>query len=904
MLEDAKNTNSESVSLDEPYEQGEAGSAPETEASTPPSISILTDAVDEFKCSACGCRIDVTDLEPFTQVECPDCSAVEGVPARLGNFLLLKLLGTGGMGVVYYAKDESLGRFVAIKVMLQSLGDDAEFLETFRREAQAVARLNHPNIAQIYSFGQEKGQPYIVMELVSGDRVDAMMEEEGGIAPKLAVRICFEVALGLNAADEAGIVHGDIKPENILLDKKGRAKVVDFGLAQVSHGAQAEGIWGTPYYIAPEKIRRQKVDARADIYSLGATLYHVLAGKPPFEGETPVAVVKARLEMPPPDLKEARPDIPDEVVSVVTRMLATERTERYPTYKSLISDLQKAMNSLGGDRSNTARLGGKHIRLKKKKSTLNVPTGASSDHSLELGENQSRKKKIIISRSVGRALKGGPTVAPPPTPEEIAQKKRKQAKARAKALTTISILLILLIGGGITGLVVHQKQKTREQRTEYFALLNAQQAAETVHDIILNTASNAASITAKTGEYESVLKAAILTITGQELDVPIPEPEPEPEPPENTDALGEGEEQPNTKATEAGAEAVAADAEETDAAGEEAPETETAAEAGEATEDGADTGKIEVVQDEPDVELPPIAISALNTLLNQHKLQSMNRRIQALVEPTETAYAAVLQSSLSTTAIASLAELQTIAEKAELYKGSVDALYEAANKTYTDICAEKQVFINTVEADRLAAIEDAKRQEVADEKARQRLALEARGQAETEQAQLDHADMKLLFTEHNFVGVLAGLEKRRQGYQTEVGKGAIQLVIDRAKHVKAMQDEIIKNINKSPFAWGWGSGSSSRDVVRAGEEGIYIRDSKTATPWSAVGVAQMLKFVDHYIEVRDTRATSKAQLAFGAALYCNEFGEKGQAKSNAYLNSALDLGFPRDEQERLLLGGW
>jgi serine/threonine-protein kinase len=368
------------------------------DASSSPT-GIITDMVKEFHCSKCDCLIDVRGLTAFTEIECPKCSSIELVPARLGNFMLLKLLGTGGMGGVYYARDESLGRFVAIKVMLQKLGNDPEFIETFRREARAVAKLNHPNIAQIYSFGQEKGQPYIVMELVNGEHVDEMMEEEGGIPIPLAIRICYEVAKGLNAADEAGIVHGDIKPENIMLDKNGQAKVVDFGLATVAHAAAEEGIWGTPYYIAPEKIRRQDVDARADIYSLGATLYHIIAGNPPFEGETPVEVVKARLEHPAPNLKKVRKDVPDIVANIVKRMLATERTARYPTYKSLMSDLRKAINNLDGSSSKTSKLGGKQIRFKNKKNKASLSSVSNMQTSGPiLNKKKPGKNKIVIRK--------------------------------------------------------------------------------------------------------------------------------------------------------------------------------------------------------------------------------------------------------------------------------------------------------------------------------------------------------------------------------------------------------------------------------------------------------------------------------------------------------------------------
>ncbi|MFC1463206.1 protein kinase, partial [Verrucomicrobiota bacterium] len=314
------------------------------------SIEIASEPVEEVKCSKCGCEIDVAGLEPFLRVECPDCGHVEIVPVKFATFLLLDLVGTGGMGGVYAAKDEALGRLVAIKVMLKALGDDAAFVDGFRKEAQAVAKLNHPHIAQIYSFGQVHGQPYIVMELVPGERLDKMIESGRPIDQGLVMRVGMEVAEGLAAAEEEGLIHGDIKPENILLDEKMHAKLVDFGLASYVNQAAGDGIWGTPYYIAPEKVKRQKADARSDMYSLGATLYHALAGRPPFEGDSPVDVVKARLKAPPRPVHDYRPKIDQHAESIVMRMLDIQPAKRHPTYASLISDLRKSANALCGKR--------------------------------------------------------------------------------------------------------------------------------------------------------------------------------------------------------------------------------------------------------------------------------------------------------------------------------------------------------------------------------------------------------------------------------------------------------------------------------------------------------------------------------------------------------------------------
>ena len=308
--------------------------------------NILTDPVASAACPKCGAMLDVNGLPPFSVVQCPTCQFEFQVPARFGTFMLLQLLGAGGMGGVYRARDEGLNREVAIKVMLKSLGDDPQFVETFQREAQAAARLNHRHIAQIYSFGQEKGQPYIAMELVSGGSLDKMMAEQGPLDPTVVIHVGAQIAEGLSMAADAGMVHGDVKPENILFDTDKNAKLVDFGLSAMQSGPGNE-VWGTPYYIAPEKVRRQKSDYRSDIYSLGGTLYHAITGVPPFEGVDATAVVKARFEGPPKPMSEIRDDIPKEVEAIITRMLEVEPQTRFPTYGSLLGDMRRYLSKAG-----------------------------------------------------------------------------------------------------------------------------------------------------------------------------------------------------------------------------------------------------------------------------------------------------------------------------------------------------------------------------------------------------------------------------------------------------------------------------------------------------------------------------------------------------------------------------
>ena len=313
-------------------------------------ITRIAQRVDTIACRKCGQHLDVGSSQMFSVVTCPSCQTKQSVPARLSHFLLFEVLGKGGMAAVYRAFDLSLSRNVAIKVMRRELSEDPQFLENFLREARAAAQLNHRNIVQIYAVGQEGDQPYIVMELLDGGRLDEKIGKGVPLDPVRILEIGIAVAEGLSAANDIGLVHGDIKPANILLDKGGTAKVADFGLARFQSQQKTKGgeIWGTPYYIAPEKVRGQKEDHRSDIYSLGATLYHALGGHPPFEGETATDVVLARLKGMPKPLGEVRPGLHPALVELVHRMLEPDPFRRYPTYASLLSDMRETLAKVKG----------------------------------------------------------------------------------------------------------------------------------------------------------------------------------------------------------------------------------------------------------------------------------------------------------------------------------------------------------------------------------------------------------------------------------------------------------------------------------------------------------------------------------------------------------------------------
>lgn len=267
-----------------------------------------------------------------------------GVFGDNGNFLLERELGSGGMGGVYLGRDKMLDRPVAVKVMLKEFGSDPEFVEKFKKEAQAAARLVHPNIVQVYSYGICEGMPYMALELASGGSLYALMNANPGkVDIQRALKICQQTAQALQCATDQGFVHGDVKPENILLDSNGNAKLVDFGLAAMQK--DTDEIWGTPYYISPEKVRKEPVDFRADMYSLGGTLYHALTGVAPFEGEDAIAVVKKRFEGMPKKPSEIRPEVTPAVDELVMKMLALAKEDRYPSFEALLEAFKEVLTS-------------------------------------------------------------------------------------------------------------------------------------------------------------------------------------------------------------------------------------------------------------------------------------------------------------------------------------------------------------------------------------------------------------------------------------------------------------------------------------------------------------------------------------------------------------------------------
>ena len=310
---------------------------------------IQAESVGKTACHQCGHVMDLSRAVPFTVVACPQCGAKFSAPAKFGPFVLLKLLGRGEMGATYKALDKHLGRNVAIKVMRRALGEDQARVGSFLAEAKAIASLEHLNAVRVYSVGQEGGQPYIVMELIPGQPMSRLFAEGKPMDEAKALEIGIGVARALAAAAEIGLVHGDVKPANIMIDEKGTPKLVDFGIArfQARSAGQDDAI-GTPYYVSPEQVRREPLDARSDMYALGATLFHALAGRPPFRGESVREVMDARLQRPAPDLRAERALLNPKTAAVVARMLEGDPNRRHADYDELLEDLRLAYFQVTG----------------------------------------------------------------------------------------------------------------------------------------------------------------------------------------------------------------------------------------------------------------------------------------------------------------------------------------------------------------------------------------------------------------------------------------------------------------------------------------------------------------------------------------------------------------------------
>jgi serine/threonine protein kinase len=308
---------------------------------------------DSINCHSCGAILDLTGQTGFTHVECKHCGAPSVVPLKFGDFLLLNVIGTGGAGTVYKAIDVSLNRYLALKVLRSNLASDPEFVARFSGEARATATVNHPNIAQVYSFGEIDHWYYTAMELCDQGSLDDRITRLGRLPEPEVLSLGLQIASALHAAWQHGVLHRDVKPGNILFNEDGVPKFIDFSPAlagesdpEGSRTPEGEQIWGTPYYVAPEKLRGKPDDERSDIYSLGATLFHALAGRPPVDSASTTDAAAKHAVDPASSLAMVAPAAQPRTIRIITHMLAQDPAERYGSYDEVILDLMEARDSL------------------------------------------------------------------------------------------------------------------------------------------------------------------------------------------------------------------------------------------------------------------------------------------------------------------------------------------------------------------------------------------------------------------------------------------------------------------------------------------------------------------------------------------------------------------------------
>lgn len=262
------------------------------------------------------------------------------------RYEIIDKVGTGGMADVYKARCHRLNRFVAIKILKPEFSDDKNFVMKFRAEAQSAAGLSHPNIVNVYDVGEDDGLYYIVMELVEGITLKNFIERKGKLEVKEAVGIAIQIAQGMEAAHDNHIIHRDIKPQNIIISREGKVKVTDFGIAKATtSNTVTSTAMGSVHYISPEQARGGYSDEKSDIYSLGITIYEMLSGKVPYEGESAVAIALAHIQNEAVPLRQIEPSIPISLEQIVQKCMQKKPERRYLCAADLIADLKRAIMS-------------------------------------------------------------------------------------------------------------------------------------------------------------------------------------------------------------------------------------------------------------------------------------------------------------------------------------------------------------------------------------------------------------------------------------------------------------------------------------------------------------------------------------------------------------------------------
>ncbi len=381
------------------------------------------------------------------------------------RYEILEKVGNGGMADVYKAKDHTLNRYVAVKVLKQEFSENANFVSKFRVEAQAAAGLMHPNIVNVYDVGEEKGIYYIVMELVDGITLKNYIEKRGRLGYKEAVTIAIQVSMGIEAAHRNHIIHRDIKPQNIIISKEGKVKVTDFGIAKAATSDTiTTNVMGSVHYTSPEQARGGFSDEKSDVYSLGVTLFEMLTGEVPFDGETTVAIAIKHIQEAMPSPRAIDPDIPYSVDQIVLKCCEKSPDRRYQNMKELLADLKRSISEPEGHfvkRYDPSEMGRTKMLTEEEKRQIKQSAQEKAEEEAEKfadGErNQGRR-----TRSEGKYRREGVRIEDEPEDEDYKEEygegfdddEESERENSMDRIARILIILAVVIIGAIIAMIV------------------------------------------------------------------------------------------------------------------------------------------------------------------------------------------------------------------------------------------------------------------------------------------------------------------------------------------------------------------------------------------------------------------------------------------------------------------
>ena len=458
------------------------------------------------------------------------------------RYEILEKIGTGGMSDVYKAKDHKLNRFVAVKVLKQEFSENTNFVSKFRVEAQAAASLMHPNIVNVYDVGEENGVHYIVMELVEGITLKKYIEKKARLSVKEAVSIAIQACMGLEAAHNNHIIHRDIKPQNIIISKEGKVKVTDFGIAKAAtSNTITSNVMGSVHYTSPEQARGGYSDERSDIYSMGITLFEMLTGRVPFNGDTTVAIAIKQIQEPMPSPRDFVPEIPVSVEQIVLKCTQKSPDRRYQSVGALIDDLKK---SLVTPDENFVKVIDTEANAATRKVSRDDMNQIKKQYKKSSHTEEIRLKKNS-AKPPAQPVKGGKKKRPDFENEILDEEEEEEYESRMERFTTILAVagavligcIIIFLAGRAIG-IFRFPSSVQESGTQMIAVagMTEEDATKALEDLGLDL--NISVVYEESGDVEDgvVISASVepgtllkqgdgvtLTVSGTEGGVTVPD---------------------------------------------------------------------------------------------------------------------------------------------------------------------------------------------------------------------------------------------------------------------------------------------------------------------------------------------------------------------------------------------